>query len=1012
MLDINFIRDNKGRKDAEERQSIEYQQLISIFEGMQESIYISDPDTYEILYANSVFTDNYGLAIGEKCYRVLQSLDSPCPFCTNNYIFGENLGKSYIWESYNVLSRRWYRCTNKAIKWPDDRYVRFEMAIDITEYKNTVEALRESEEKYRIIFNKANDATFLFEDNLEEMPGRFIEVNDASIQRLGYSREELLTMTPLDISTYKQEDINYNEILESRKKGFAWFEMTGITKNGERIPVEVSVHNFSLDSKKVGLAISRDISKRKELEKSISQRMAFQEAIAKVSRLFVSPTCVNFNTVLKIFAELYGVNRSYIYQYSNDEMLMENIYEWCDLKTQSQIASRQKVDCNKFLWGIGKILKEKYIAVNKLDELPPWAINEKEILLARNIKSFIAVPIKSTVGELIGFMGFEDLERNRVWQKEEIEALTVLAEMIGGYWQRKCVEDEQDETNQLLQQIIEFLPDATFVINNDKKVIAWNRAIEEMTGVIKEEIIGKGECAYSIPFFGIRRPLLIDLIFEEDNTIEILYKHIKRKGETLYAETYVPDLYEGKGAFNWGLASPLYDPAGKMIGAIESMREVTEQKKLEEKLHYMANHDALTSIPNRYSLEETLKSTITKAKVGVKSALFFIDIDNFKLVNDTMGHAVGDKLLIALIKIIESSLRKDDILARLGGDEFAVILEDTSQIEAEKIAEKLRWAVCESEVQIGDHEANLNLSISIGCIIIDGELNHEKCLSLADAALYTAKEEGRNRVFFAKPNEEPLDKLTETNQIVSLVKKALQKKLFTIDYQPVVSLVDGKIIHYEALLRLKDKQGKMLSPAKFIPLAEKFGLMPRVDLLVVQMVLKTLHKFPQLKVFVNMSGLTLDDEIILQLIENMISESGIEPSRLGFEITETAAVKDILRAERWVTRLKNIGSLFALDDFGTGFSSIAYLHLLPVDYIKIDGSFVREMDKDPVHKAMIQSINTIASTLGKKTVAESIESEEILNMLKNIGVDCGQGFYLGRPGSLPEDIDAYENIIE
>lgn len=567
--------------------------------------------------------------------------------------------------------------------------------------------------------------------------------------------------------------------------------------------------------------------------------------------------------------------------------------------------------------------------------------------------------------------------------------------------ERLKAEEHLRTAHQELIDIIEFLPDATFVIDKDRRVIAWNKAIEEMTGVLKQEIIGKGDYAYSKPFYNKSRPILIDLIFSDSDEIRKLYQYVEKKGDAFYAEFHVPSVFKGTGADLWATASPLFDGNNNIVGAIESIRNVTEHKRLERQLQYLATHDTLTNIPNRYSLTETLKRAVAKAKRGEKSAFLFIDLDNFKLVNDTLGHAAGDELLVTMSNILKNNLREGDLLARFGGDEFCVLLEGASFEEAEIVAEKLRRAVDQDEMYLDRHKCCLNLSVSIGVVMVDGTLDTQKVLSYADNALYAAKESGRNRVSFLKANEDTQIKLDETDRVVSLIQSALQNNLFTLYFQPVIRVSDGEITHHEMLLRLYDENGDMVLPSRFIPVAERFGLMPQIDRWVVQSSLAALHKFPGLQPFINLSGLSLGDEVLLDFIDERIRESGIDPTRIGFEITEAAAVKDITRAERWIHRLKKLGCRFVLDDFGMGFSSFAYLRLLPVDYLKIDGSYIRDLDRDATRRYIVKIMNAVAHALGKKTIAEFVENEAILQSLNDLQVDFVQGYYMGRPTSTP-----------
>ena len=566
---------------------------------------------------------------------------------------------------------------------------------------------------------------------------------------------------------------------------------------------------------------------------------------------------------------------------------------------------------------------------------------------------------------------------------------------------QKLAEDNLRTAHQRLLDIIEFLPDATFVVDQDKKVIAWNRALEEMTGVPKEKILGEDNLAYAIPFYGQKRPMLIDLVFSEDKETEIEYEFVKKKGNTLFAETFVPSTIEGKRAFLWATASPLFDSSGDLVGAIETIRDITERKRMETQLQYLVTHDPLTNIANRYSLEETLKRSVAKATRGVKSALLLIDIDNFKLVNDSLGHAAGDGLLVTLTNFLKNALRDGDLLARLGGDEFAVLLEGSDEKEAGVVAEKLRRAVDEEEMCLVMYKSCLSLSISIGIVMIDGTLDYQKIISCADIALTSAKEKGRNRIVFLQPGEDTAARLLETNQLVSIIKNALKENQLQLFFQPVVRLSDRVITHHEALIRLRDKDGKIIFPGSFIPVAERFGLMPQIDRWVVQSSLDVLGQYPDLKLFVNLSGVSLGDEDLLEFIEEDIRKSGITPSRIGFEITETTAVKDLALTEHWISRLKSLGCKFALDDFGVGFSSFSYLRILSVDSLKIDGFFIRNLDKDTTHFALVQAMNSVAHALGKKTVAEFVENEDILNLLQTLGIDYGQGYFLGEPSPIP-----------
>lgn len=436
---------------------------------------------------------------------------------------------------------------------------------------------------------------------------------------------------------------------------------------------------------------------------------------------------------------------------------------------------------------------------------------------------------------------------------------------------------------------------------------------------------------------------------------------------------------------------------------VSNKEHLSQTNKEVVQLHYLATHDFLTNIPNRYYLENYLKQLIITAETADKkseSALIFIDIDNFKVVNDSFGHAIGDKILIMAVDRLQRNLSQEAILARLGGDEFAVVLKDTSLEKAKDVANKLLQALRKEEFKMDSHQSGIHVTASLGITMIDATVNPQDIFSYADIALYSAKEDGKNRIITVRTGEDKA-RLSESNRIIEKINYALKENRFILYYQPVFKM-DNTIIHYEALLRMVDQDGKLIFPNEFMPIAERFGLISQIDRWVVNAAIKFLDKHPGISVFVNISGSSLGDEELLNYIEARIHKSNIQPSRIGFEITETAVIRDLNQVEHWIRRIKLIGCKFALDDFGVGFSSFTYLQRIPVDYLKIDGSFIRNLDVDPTQRALVQAMNDVAHAVGKETIAEYVENEKIWSILRRLKIDCGQGYFLGKPAPLDE----------
>lgn len=427
------------------------------------------------------------------------------------------------------------------------------------------------------------------------------------------------------------------------------------------------------------------------------------------------------------------------------------------------------------------------------------------------------------------------------------------------------------------------------------------------------------------------------------------------------------------------------------------IRNINMYRLMEDRLIYAERYDNLTNIPNRYYLEKFLREIYNSKQRG-EGTLLIVDIDNFKIVNDTYGHEIGDLLLVKLTNFIKTKLRENDFLARLSGDGFGIVLQNTNLEDSKHVAQRLLEELNQEVFHIDEFKISIKISVSIGITLLDNAKEVNRVFSYADAALYEAKEKGKNQVIALNDDKDRI-KISKNNKMLALIHDALKNDRFIFHLQPIYK-TNNKMLHQEILLRMLDEKDNFIFPSTFIPLAERYGLMPSIDRWVVKNALRMLKYTDDLNVFINLSGLSLSDDIFLEWIEQSIKKSDICPGRVGFEITETAAIKDLDKAKRWICKLQALGCYFALDDFGVGFSSFSYLNMLPVNYLKIDGSFVRDLDSDPTKLALVQAMNAVAHALGKQTIAESVENENIWRIIHELGVDCGQGYYLGKPTSI------------
>ena len=471
--------------------------------------------------------------------------------------------------------------------------------------------------------------------------------------------------------------------------------------------------------------------------------------------------------------------------------------------------------------------------------------------------------------------------------------------------------------------------------------------------------------------------------------------------------------------------APLRDKNKEVIGGVVIVHNVTDRYKLMQQLSHQATHDSLTQLVNRTGFEQRLGKLLRAVSAeenvnNIQHVICYMDLDQFKIVNDTCGHSAGDELLRQIAEQLQRHVRIGDTLARLGGDEFGLLLENCPLENALGIAEKIRQHI--ASFRFSSNGKTFTIGVSIGVAPIDGTpgTTVATVLSTVDQACYIAKSKGRNRIHTFQPGDNESSRWHNEMQWVPHINQALDDGHFILFAQPIATIgkSEDKYSHYEILLRMKSEDGNLIAPGSFLPSAERYGLMPTLDRWVVGKAIEMLAaawknnpNFAMDTFGINISGAVLGDNSLLKFVKQALSGYGLPPSLLCFEITETVAIANFTHAHRFVNELKEMGCRFALDDFGSGFASFSYLKTLPVDYLKIDGSFVRHLSQSAVDHTMVDAINQLGHVMGLKTIAEFVETQDVLESLRILDVDYAQGYYIGRPIPLQEVCYAVENVV-
>ncbi|MBM4055271.1 MAG: EAL domain-containing protein [Planctomycetes bacterium] len=595
------------------------------------------------------------------------------------------------------------------------------------------------------------------------------------------------------------------------------------------------------------------------------------------------------------------------------------------------------------------------------------------------VKGAFAFPIKEG-NKIVYIFEFFSIKEEKP-QVMLFEVVDNLAIQLGRVIERKRAEEKIRKLSQVVEQ-----SQTSIIITDKEGIIEYvNPKFTDMTGYSNREIVGftprilkSGKTPHET-----YRNLWNTIISGKEWQGELLNK--KKNGELYWEHVHI---------------SPIRNPKGHVTHYLAIKEDVTEHKRFETQLMNMATRDPLTNLFNRRRFQEELEYWIAQSlRYGAKGVLLFLDLDNFKYVNDTLGHQAGDELLIRLAEMLRSRLRDTDIFARFGGDEFAIILPYTDIDKARFIAKEILELTREHTFE------HSKVTFSIGIVTFpEHGRDAETLLTHADLAMYSAKEKGRNR-FCVFSYEQKTHIESQINWEKS-IRNALDNDRFVLHLQPVIDISNKKIIGYEALLRMIGDKNELILPAEFMDIAERFGLIRDVDRWVVRNAIRlaTEWQFYNRGIFldINLSGKAFTDPELLEIIKQQFNTTNINPGSIIFEITETATIENMIEAQDFLAALKNMECRFSLDDFGSGFSSFNYLKHLSVDYLKIDGSFIHDLKNNSVDQHLVKAMVEVAHGLEKRTVAEFVDSEETLNLLRELGVNYAQGNYIGKPRSVTE----------
>jgi diguanylate cyclase (GGDEF)-like protein/PAS domain S-box-containing protein len=852
---------------------------------------------------------------------------------------------------------------------------------------------------YRLFLEGAPDAFFA-----HDIDGRFVDVNLRACDSLGYTRDELLRLTVMDVdpgidpqqirSVWQTLVPGQSHLLQSRHR----------RKDGSEFPVEVHIGAAQLDGGMVLFGMARDITERIEAEHCQQRLTQLYRARSEVNQMIVrtpQPPQL-FQRVCEIAVRYGGMRMAWVGQLQPGSQRIEPVAvhgEGGDYLRELVISADASVPEGR--GPSGRAWRERvHVVMNDLDSNPAhdhWRVQRE----AFGWKSSAAFAIECS-GATVAVLNVYHTDA----QAFDAEIIGLLDEMVIDIGfaldniEREALREQAQRTireqNLFLQAIFDSEPECVKIVALDGCLLQMNRAglamleadsVEQVNAVGLLSFIDPDYCDAFIEF---HRYICAG------NSGHLEFRIRGRAGSERWLETH---------------GTPLRDDDGRILANLAVTRDITDKKRYDQLIWQKANFDQLTALPNRNMFQDRLRHELKLAQRNdAKLAVLFIDLDHFKEVNDTLGHQVGDTLLIEVAQRISSCLRESDMVARLGGDEFMVLLPGFADVAAVgQVAEKIiqRLSV---PLLLGDPPCESHVSASIGISVYpdDGE-DADQLMRNVDQAMYVAKAQGRNDYAWFTP---VLRERTEHRHgLLQDLRLALAKQQLSLCFQPIVEMDSGRIAKVEALLRWNHPTRGMVSPADFIPLAEESGLILEIGYWVMSESLRWMRQWvgagaTDLQVGINVSPVQMQRQYDqLDQLYSDVRAAGLEPRHLAIEITEGLLLQNSRSVQQVIDSLREHGVRLAIDDFGTGYSALSYLKQFDIDYLKIDRSFVRDLESDPGDRALCEAIIVMAHKLGLQVIAEGVETVEQCELLRAAGCDYAQGYYFARPLP-PEEIGA------